>query len=253
MCDENRAFTLQVQIALQISDKQLLNDCGDALTTIGHLQEAANLMEKAENWDKACNLYVQLKAWSKVQTILPHVTSIKLHAAYAQAKEKDGNFTEAIKSYTEAGDLDSVVRVYLDHLSDPHSASEIVLESRSMESSKMLAKFYQQIGDYDQALQFLILCGCISDAFALAQRHNKLRRYGELLDTSDNAQPSDYLAVAQYFEQEKYTLLAGKYYFLAKEYQKVQQQRGNVTSGVELIFFSFSLVAEVSAEGVQFQ
>ncbi|KAG4079385.1 hypothetical protein HA402_008077 [Bradysia odoriphaga] len=209
-----------VQIALQINDKELLNDCGEALTTIGHLQEAANLMEKAENWDKACSLYVQLKSWPKVQSILPYVTSIKLHAAYAQAKEKEGNFNEAIKSYTQAGDLDSVVRVYLDHLSDPHSASEIVLESRSMESSKMLAKFYQQIGDYDQALQFLILCGCISDAFALAQRHNKLRRYGELLDTSDNAQPSDYLAVAQYFEQEKYTLLAGKYYFLAKEYQK---------------------------------
>lgn len=210
-----------MQIALQINDKELLNDCGEALTSIGHLQDAANLMEKAENWDMACNLYVQLKAWSKVQSILPNVTSIKLHSVYAQAKEKEGNFNEAIKSYTKAGDLDSVVRVYLEHLSDPHSASEIVLESRSMESSKMLAKFYQQIGDYDQALQFLILCGCLTDAFALAQRHNKLRRYGELLDTSDNAQPSDYLAVAQYFEHEKYTLLAGKYYFLAKEFQKV--------------------------------
>lgn len=82
-------------------------------------------------------------------------------------------------------------------------------------------RFYQQIGDYEQALQFLIICGCISDALALAQRHNKLRQYGELLDKSENAQPSDYLAVAQYFENEKYTLLAGKYYFLAKEYQRV--------------------------------
>lgn len=198
----------------------MLQDCGEALIAIGHPSEAAALLEQAECWDEACALYVQLKSWPKVTAILPHVTSTKLHAQYALAKESEGNFNEAIRSYQQAGDMDSVVRVYLDHLADPHSASEIVLETRSIDGSKMLARFYQQIGDYDQALQFLILCGCISDAFALAQRHNKLRLYSELLDTSENAQSADYLAVAQYFENEKYTLLAGKYYFMAKEYQK---------------------------------
>lgn len=69
-------------------------------------------------------------------------------------------------------------------------------------------------------MHFLILCGCITDAFALAKRHNKIRQYGELLDQSENAQPSHYLGVAQYFENEKHTLLAGKYYFMAKEYSK---------------------------------
>lgn len=81
--------------------------------------------------------------------------------------------------------------------------------------------FYQNIGDIEQALQFLIMCGCTSDAFVLAQRHNKLRQYAEVLENSENAQPSNYLDVAQHFEREKYTLLAGKYYFFAKEYSKV--------------------------------
>lgn len=210
----------QIRIAQQLNDKEVLYDCAEALAAIGHVSEAANLMERAESWDQACQLYVQLKAWAKVNAILPNVTSMRLHGIYAQAKEAEGNYAEAIRSYKQAGDTDAMVRVYLEHLADPHSASEIVLETRSIESSKMLAKFYQQIGEYDQALQFLILCGCISEAFALAQRHNKLRRYGEILDTSDNAQPSDYLAVAHYFENEKYTLLTGKYFFLAKEYQK---------------------------------
>lgn len=66
------------------------------------------------------------------------------------------------------------------------------------------------------------MCGCVSDAFALAQRHNKIRQYGEMLDRSENVQPGHYLGVAQYFENEKYTLLAGKYYFMAKEYHKVR-------------------------------
>lgn len=205
---------------MQLGDTELLVDCGEALAARGHHSEAAVLMERAEAWDRACNLYVKLKAWPKVQAILPKVTSAKLYAVYAQAKEAEGNYTEAVRSYTHAGEVDHVIRIQLDHLHDPHSASEIVLESRSVEGARMLAQFYQKIGDHDQALQYLILCGCIPDAFALAQRHNKLRRYGELLDTSDTAQPSDYLAVANYFEAEKHTLLAGKYYFLAREYQK---------------------------------
>lgn len=76
------------------------------------------------------------------------------------------------------------------------------------------------INDYESALQFLILCGCVNEAFQLAQKHNKLRHYGELLEQHDGAKASEFLVLAQYFENEKYTLLTGKYYFLAKEYQK---------------------------------
>lgn len=120
-----------------------------------------------------------------------------------------------------AGDLDSVVRIYIELLSDPHSASELVLQSRSVDAAKMLAKFYQTIGDYESALQFLILCGCIPDAFQLAHKHNKMRHYGELLEQHDGAKANDFLQLAHHFETEKYTLLTGKYYFLAKEYGKV--------------------------------
>lgn len=209
-----------IQIATQLNNPDLLIDCGEALAARGHHPEAAALMERAGAWDRAGQLYVQLKAWPKVQAILPKVTSTKLYAVYARAKEAEGNYAEAIRSYTQAGEVEHVIRIHIEHMHDPHSASELVLESRSVDGARMLAKFYQHIGDHDQALQYLILCGCISDAFALAQRHNKLQRYGELLDTSDTAQPSDYLAVATYFESEKHTLLAGKYYFMAREHSK---------------------------------
>lgn len=207
---------------MELNDKQLLHDCAEALIGIGHSTEAAHLYEMGESWDQACQLFVQLKAWQKVHSILPHVTSAKMHAIYAKACETDGKFEDAINSYRNAGDMESVIRIYLDHLSDPHSASEVVVETKSIEGSKMLARFYQNIGDIEQALQFLIMCGCTSDAFTLAQRHNKLRQYAEVLENSDNAQPSNYLDVAQQFERDKYTLLAGKYYFFAKEYSKVR-------------------------------
>jgi WD repeat-containing protein 19 len=168
----------------------------------------------------ACTLYIQQKQFTRVDVILPHVTSSKLHGVYAKAKESEGRFKEAINSYRLAGDMDSVVRIYLDQMSDPHSASEIVLETRSIDGARMLARFYQQIGDFESALQFLILCGCLADAFTLAQKQNKLKHYGQLLEQSDNAKSSDFVTLAKHFESEKYTLLAGKYYFLAKEYAK---------------------------------
>lgn len=213
-------FSTGIQIALELRDKRLFFECAEALEQMNQLAEAAQLYEKSESFDKACGLYIQLKQWNKVDKILPNVTSLKLHALHAKAKESERKYRDAIKSYQLANDLDSVVRIYLDHLSDPHSASEIVLESRSVDSGKMLAKFYQNIGDHESALQFLIICGCVGEAFTIAHKHNKLKHYGELLEQYDGAKPTDFLALAQYFENEKYTLLTGKYYFLAKEYSK---------------------------------
>lgn len=125
---------------MDLNDKQLIHDCAEALLAIGQSTEAAHLFEMSESWEQACQLFVQLKAWQKVNSILPHVTSTKMHATYANACEADGKYAEAIKSYKSAGDMDSVIRIYLDHLSDPHSASEIVMETRSIEGSKMLAR-----------------------------------------------------------------------------------------------------------------
>lgn len=213
-------FSTGIQIALELRDKRLFFECAEALEQMNQFAEAAQLYERSESFDKACGLYIQLKQWNKVDKILPNVTSLKLHALHAKAKESERKYRDAIKSYQLANDLDSVVRIYLDHMSDPMSASEIVLESRSVDSGKMLAKFYQNIGDHESALQFLIICGCVNEAFTIAHKHNKLKHYGELLEQYDGAKSTDFLTLAQYFENEKYTLLTGKYYFLAKEYAK---------------------------------
>lgn len=208
---------------MQLNDKQLFEDCAEALIAMNETVEAARLFELAENWDQACQLYIQMQAWQKVHAILPHVSNPKMHAVYAKSCETEGNFNDAIEHYRNAGDLDSVVRIYVEHLADPHSAAEIVVETRSIEGSKLLAHFYQSVGDHEQALRFLILCGSFSEAYILAKKHNKIRQYAELLellDNSDTASPTHFLSVAEYFENEKYTLLAGKYYYFAKEYAK---------------------------------
>lgn len=43
-------------------------------------------------------------------SLLPHVSSPKLHIQYAKAKEADGRYKEAAKAYEVAKDYDNVIR-----------------------------------------------------------------------------------------------------------------------------------------------
>lgn len=47
---------------------------------------------------------------NKVGDILAHITSPKLHAQYAKAREADGHFKEAAVAYEAARDHDNAVR-----------------------------------------------------------------------------------------------------------------------------------------------
>ena len=47
---------------------------------------------------------------AKVGELLAQVTSPKLHAQYAKAKEADGKYKEAAAAYEGAKDYDSVIR-----------------------------------------------------------------------------------------------------------------------------------------------
>lgn len=73
-------------------------------------------------------------------------------------------------------------------------------------------------------MKFLVLANCQKEAFDLAQKYGKLELYGEiLLDTMtpDELRTEDFVHLAVHFEEKENNLLAGKYWFHAKEYDKV--------------------------------
>ena len=47
---------------------------------------------------------------SKVGELLQHITSPKIHAQYAKAKEADGRYKEAAEAYRMAKEWDNVIR-----------------------------------------------------------------------------------------------------------------------------------------------
>ncbi len=196
----------------------LTRECAEILEAMKQFSEAAALYESASYFDKAAYLYIKLKNWAKIGELLPNISSPKIQLQYAKAKETDGRYAEAVQAYTAARDFDSAVRVYLDHLNDPEAAVKIVKETRSVEGARLVAKFFLRLGDFNSAIQFLVLSRCVDEAFQLAQQHGKMDLFAGIV--GDDATVEDYNSMALHFEAERNNLQAGRFFSKAGHYSK---------------------------------
>ncbi|XP_057660350.1 WD repeat-containing protein 19 [Diorhabda carinulata] len=215
-----------ISIAVELDNKQLLRESAEILEKKKQLMEAASLFEKCQQYEKAASIYIKMKNWNKVGELLPNISSTKIYLQYAKVKEQDNEIEQAAWAYHKAKDFDSVIRLQLDHLNNPEIAVELVQETKSMEGAKMVAKFFLGLNDTASAIKFLIISKCVDEAFDLAKKHDKMALYGKiLLDTfsEDDIKPQDFVSVASHFENEQNFLLAGKYWFHAKDYHKAMK------------------------------
>ncbi|CAK6433228.1 unnamed protein product [Pipistrellus nathusii] len=208
-----------VNQALKHPSRVLKRDCGAILENMKQYSEAAQLYEKGLYYDKAASVYIRYKNWAKVGELLPHVSSPKIYLQYAKAKEADGRYKEAVVAYENAKQWNSVIRIYLDHLNNPEKAVSIVRETQSLDGAKMVARFFLQLGDYGSAIQFLVMSKCNNEAFTLAQQHNKMEIYADIIG-SENTTNEDYQSIALYFEGEKRHFQAGKFFLLCGQYSR---------------------------------
>ncbi|XP_036274352.1 WD repeat-containing protein 19 isoform X1 [Pipistrellus kuhlii] len=208
-----------VNQALKHPSRVLKRDCGAILENMKQYSEAAQLYEKGLYYDKAASVYIRYKNWAKVGELLPHVSSPKIYLQYAKAKEADGRYKEAVVAYENAKQWNSVIRIYLDHLNNPEKAVSIVRETQSLDGAKMVARFFLQLGDYGSAIQFLVMSKCNNEAFTLAQQHNKMEIYADIIG-SENTTNEDYQSIALYFEGEKRHFQAGKFFLLSGQYSR---------------------------------
>ncbi len=65
-----------------------------------------------------------------------------------------------------------------------------------------------KLGDFNSAIQFLILSRCVDEAFQLAQQHGKMDLFAQII--GDEATIQDYHSIAIYFEGERNNLQAGR-------------------------------------------
>lgn len=105
-----------------------------------HFNDAAEMYERAELWDQAAAIHIQLNSWNRVSTLVEKVVSPRIHVQYAEAKEKTANYEDAVIAYAAAKDYNSVIRIQLEHLNNPHAAVELLEQYPSTEGAKMVAR-----------------------------------------------------------------------------------------------------------------
>lgn len=207
-----------VSMAMKMPSRILKKECAGILEGMKQWTEAATLYEQGGYYDKAASVYIRGKNWAKVGDLLSHITSPKIHIQYAKAKEADGRYKEAAEAYRSAKDWDNVIRINLDYLQNPEEAVKIVRDTHSIEGAKMVAKFFQRLNDYSSAIQFLVISKCNDEAFQLAQAHNQMETYADII--GPDATPEDYQSIALFFENEKNHFMAGKFFLLSGQYSR---------------------------------
>ncbi|KAG5445532.1 WD repeat-containing protein 19, variant 2 [Clonorchis sinensis] len=208
-----------VQLAKESGNVALQKECADILEQTKQWQEAASLYEMAACYEAAITVYLRCKNFRRAGELLRRVANApRLQLQYAKAREADGAYKEAVVAYEAAHDWDSVARLHLEKLGNPDEAVRVVQETKSIEGAKMIAKYFTRINDHASAIRFLVLSKCVDEAFQLARKHKKMELYAEVIGPEANA--GELQSIACYFENEKNWYLAGKFYLLAKQYEK---------------------------------
>ncbi|KAJ3156217.1 WD repeat-containing protein 19 [Geranomyces michiganensis] len=200
------------------TDKQLLQECGAILEALRQYPESATCYERGGFWEKAAEVWIKVKNWNKLSSILDRVTSPKLFIQYAKARESSADYTEAARAYEKAKDYDNVVRLFIDHLQNIEGAVAIVRKTRSRESAKLVAKVFQSLRDYRSVVEFYLMAGMRDEAFELAQQRDVMEHFADLV--KEDATTAELLNIATYLEHKNQHLLAGAYLLQAGEYPR---------------------------------
>ncbi|KAI8918944.1 hypothetical protein BC831DRAFT_481578 [Entophlyctis helioformis] len=198
------------------TDKQLLLDCAAVLESLKQLAEAAVILERGSMWERAAEIWIKLKSWSKVGKLIDKLNSSKIFLQYARAKEAEGQFLDAASAYERAKDHDNVARVLLEKLNDMEGAAVLVRKTRSRESAKMMAKAFQAARDNRAAVEFYLLAGMPNEAFEIAKSQDVVEHFAELVQ--DEASNELLSSIALYFETKGMVLQAGRFHLQASHY-----------------------------------
>lgn len=214
--DVRRGF----RILSEVDDPITCRDCASILESLKQYTEAAQLFERGDQPEKAVQLYIQMKNLIKAAPLMEKVQTPKLHGQYGRAKEAAGDFQAASEAYEAANDMDNVVRIQLEHLSNIEKAFEIVRATKSSEGALSAAKYCTKSGYFPIAIEFLLLANKEEDAFQLAMTHHEVATFTHLLGDKISTERAG--KVASYYETsaQKNPAVAANFYQICGNYHK---------------------------------
>eukprot|EP00903_Cladosiphon_okamuranus_P008272 g7961.t1 len=207
-----------LRLARGVGSPQLFRECAGILEGMKQPMEAAAMYELGGQDHRAAAIYVAAKDLDKAATVMPRVTQPKLLGQYAKACEITGRWEQALEAYERARDMDSVVQLCLEQLDRADRAFAIVRENASSTGAEMVSRHCQNAGDWEGAIEFLLMAKRTADAFSLAKSHAQMDTFTKVLGT--DVSPDDALSVARFYEQQHELGKAGKFYSLCGQHHR---------------------------------
>jgi WD repeat-containing protein 19 len=112
--------------------------------------------------------------------------------------------------------LDSVVRLTLENLNEPHKAFQLVRETRLTSGAERVADYCRKNGNISGAVEFLLLAQKDDEAFMLAERQDEMATFEAGL--GEKGTRDQHMAIAKYYEQRNLLANAAKHYACCEEY-----------------------------------
>lgn len=213
-----------VRLVQDLGDPQLYIECGHILEQQKQYSEAANMHLKAENYERAAEIFTNYLIISdkgriaEANGILEKVKNMQLNSKFAKVCASCGRFQEAAAAYKRAQDWDKVVELYLRNLERVQDAFDLVREMGSAQGAILVAEYCQEVLDYRGAIEFLLMANKSDDAFKLAQSQGQVDSYANVLGEHIGAE--DALKVAHFYEKAQDFGKAGKYYAMCGQFSR---------------------------------
>ena len=139
----------------------------------------------------------------------------------AKAKEAERNYKEAEAAYERANDFENLIRLNLDHLSNPEKAKHIFrTKSQLPQCAQMIANYCEHSGAKKEAIEFLVLAGRRDEAFIIAQSHQEMDEYAAIIVKVDDKNLDEHMKIAQYYEGKSMWGRAARHYERSSNYSK---------------------------------
>lgn len=211
-----------LSIAKSLEDKQLTIEVGTVCESMKQYLEAAQLFESVGLTERAAAIYIQIKHLKQAIPLIEKINSPKLLRELAKAKEAEKQYKEAEKAYERANDWENVIRLNVQYLDDGIEKAKELLRQKCPTAScaQMLAEHCVKTNNHKEAIEFFLMAGKKEEAFMMAQSHDEMDTYRDVITKIDDKNIDEHLRIAQYYEGKNQWGKAAFHYAKCDNYNK---------------------------------
>jgi WD repeat-containing protein 19 len=189
-------------------DQGLITECARILERLSAFGQAAVLYVQVQQPNSAAQCFLRAGDLKAAADLVPKVDDSKVLRSIGGQLERAGQLEPAATAFERANEWESLVRVSLKINLD--RATAIARAHPTVAACRLVAEHCIQLENFRYAIEFLIIADRADDAFRVAELHQRMEEFAELVGDSGSEQ--QYESIGLYFCQRNQQLQAAKFF-----------------------------------------